>query len=136
NRIESWEEAGSDVGADKRNRGVAARFFVGNAVSGVNLYIVDGRYVLSDALDVDTQGGIPLKGDARLPRGRHSDAFHERGFGLDELEFLRLYFRISLHHLEKLFGIPGAEPGHANDTESVRSHVGHFLGDVHIHAVD
>src|SRR6266852_7678165 len=44
--LDSFEEAASDVAADERHRGVAARLLRGDTVSTVHLYIIDSGYIL------------------------------------------------------------------------------------------
>src|SRR4030095_13786067 len=80
-RIDSFEEADSNVGTDEGYRGVAARLFRGDAVSTVHLNIVDRGYILAHTLNVDSHRRGPQVADSGLPGGHNPDAFHQRGFG-------------------------------------------------------
>ena len=63
-------------------------------------------------------------------------SFTSVAFSLTNWYSSGLDLRIALLHFEELLGIPGPEPGHAHDAEAVGAHVGDFLGDVQVHAVD
>ncbi len=111
-------------------------FAIGEVTAVRDFRIAQCRPIGRASVERDIGQRLRPQRDGRVAVGAHPKILQQSGMCLQVFELLGAQLRISLLHLQKFLRIEIAQERDLHDAKPIRSHIGHGVRDIHIHAVN